>query len=325
MKVMVVGGAGYVGAHACKALAAAGHDPIVFDNLSTGHAHSVKWGPLIEGDLLQPLSLETALAATRPDAVMHFAALAYVGESMTHPDLYYRTNVTGTLNLLDAMRRAGVDRIIFSSTCATYGQPDRMPIVETTPQAPINPYGRSKLMIEQVLADYCKAFDMAAVALRYFNAAGADPDGEIGEEHDPETHLIPLVLQAAAGLSGSVRVFGQDYPTPDGTAIRDYVHVSDLADAHLRALDHLTPGRLNVFNLGNGMGTSVQQIIDRARNVTGRDIPAERAPRRPGDPPVLMADPSKARQELGWQTRHSDLDTILRTAWNWLQIQSRQA
>lgn len=324
MKILVVGGAGYVGSHACKALGAAGHEPIIFDNLATGHAHAVKWGPLILGDLLKPADIDTALADHQPDAVMHFAALAYVGESMLRPDLYYRTNVTGTLNLLDAMRKADIGRIIFSSTCATYGQPEEMPIRETTPQAPINPYGRSKLMIEQVLADYCRAFDMGAVALRYFNAAGADPEGEIGEEHDPETHLIPLVLQTALGLRESVQVFGTDYPTPDGTAIRDYVHVSDLADAHVKALDGIKAGKLDVFNLGKGTGTSVQQIIETARSITGRDIQADFAPRRPGDPPVLLADPSRAGTELGWSPQISDLDTILQTAWKWLQIQTER-
>ncbi|MEZ5947473.1 MAG: UDP-glucose 4-epimerase GalE [Hyphomonas sp.] len=317
MRILVVGGAGYVGSHACKSLAHAGHEPVVFDNLSTGHAHAVKWGPLVRGDILDPSQLEAAFVAHKPDAVMHFAALAYVGESVQRPDLYYRTNVGGTLNLLDCMRKNSVGRLIFSSTCATYGQPDRMPITEATPQSPINPYGWSKLMAERAISDYCAAFGLGAVALRYFNAAGADPDGEIGEEHDPETHLIPLVLQAAAGMKESIRIFGSDYPTPDGSAIRDYVHVTDLAAAHVAAVGACVAGDLDVFNLGAEAGTSVLNIIERARRVTGRDIRAETAPRRPGDPPVLLADASKARTVLSWAPQYSGLDTILETAWAW--------
>jgi UDP-arabinose 4-epimerase len=318
MRVLVTGGAGYIGAHACKALAHAGHEPIVFDNLRTGHRRAVKWGPLEHGDLLDPAALARAFRTHHPDAVMHFAALAYVGESVAHPDLYYRTNVTGTLNLLDAMRAADVSRIVFSSTCATYGQPDTVPIAETTPQCPVNPYGRSKLMVEQVLADTCAAFGTAAIALRYFNAAGADPDGEIGEDHDPETHLIPLVLQAAAGMQPTIRVFGTDWPTPDGTCIRDYIHVSDLADAHVAAIERVEAGRFSAFNLGVGKGASIREVIATARRVTGRPIVEESAPRRPGDPPELVADARAAHKALAWTPKRPGLETMIETAWAWL-------
>ena len=317
--VLVTGGAGYIGSHACKALANAGYLPVAFDNLSHGHAWAAKWGPLAVGDILDRAALDTLFQHYEPAAVMHFAAFAYVGESVTDPAKYYRNNVAGTLTLLDAMRAAGVDRLVFSSTCATYGAPERLPIREDTPQAPINPYGASKLMVERILADFGTAYGMKSVALRYFNAAGADPEGEIGEDHDPEPHLIPLVLDVAAGRRPAITVFGEDYPTPDGTCIRDYIHVADLADAHVRALARLEGGgdMRPAYNLGTGSGVSVRQLIDTARQITGRPIAVVAGPRRAGDPPELVADAGLAGAELGWRTRSSDIGTIVRTAWDW--------
>jgi UDP-arabinose 4-epimerase len=321
MKVLVTGGAGYIGSHACKALAAAGHVPVCVDNLVYGHRWAVRWGPLEVADISDRERMDAILAEYRPDAVMHFAAYAYVGESVTDPAKYYRNNVAGTLSLLDAMVRHGIDKIVFSSTCATYGNPHSIPIAEDHPQAPINPYGASKQMVERMLADFGVAHGLRSAALRYFNAAGADPDGEIGEAHDPETHLIPLVLEAAAGLRADIKVFGDDYDTADGTCIRDYVHVTDLADAHVRALDLLAtaqPG-LTAYNLGNGQGFSVREVIAAAERVTGLKVPVVTAARRPGDPAVLVGDASRARRELGWQPQHADIDEILGTAWRWLQ------
>lgn len=320
MKVLVTGGAGYVGSHCCKALAAAGHDVVVYDNLSTGHEWAVHWGPLEVGDILDGVRLRQAIAAHKPDAVMHFAALAYVGESVEKPDLYYRTNVGGLVSVLEAMRDAGVGRIVFSSTCATYGTPETVPITEREPQDPINPYGRSKLMCEHVLRDQCAAYGLSAVALRYFNAAGASPDGEIGEAHDPETHLIPLVLEAAAGIRTSISILGDDYPTRDGTCVRDYIHVADLASAHLSALEltGTASGLFEACNLGTENGFTVREIIDAAERITGKAIPVTIAPRRPGDPPELVADAGKARELLGWQAQVSDIDNVLAGAWRWL-------
>jgi UDP-arabinose 4-epimerase len=318
-KVLVTGGAGYIGSHACKALAAAGLTPIVFDNLSRGFEWAVKWGPFEHGDILDQARLEDVIRRHRPVAVMHFAAFAYVGESVVYPATYYRNNIVGSLTLLDAMRALGVDRIVFSSSCTTYGVQSGDPIAEDTPQAPVNPYGATKLTIEQALRDFAVAYGLSAVALRYFNAAGADPDGEIGEAHEPETHLIPLVLEAAAG-GPPLTVFGDDYETPDGTCIRDYVHVSDLAEAHVLACQSmdLSTG-FRAYNLGSGRGFSNMEIIAAARRRTGTDIPIRMGPRRDGDPPVLLADPSKARRELGWAPRLSALDDIIDTAWRWRQ------
>lgn len=316
--VLVTGGAGYIGSHACKALAKAGFRPVVFDNLSRGHREAVRWGPLVEGDLADRQRLRAALVEHRVVAVMHFAAFAYVGESVTDPALYYRNNLVGTLSLLEAMREAGVGEIVFSSTCATYGIPDRVPIREDAPRHPVNPYGETKLAIERALHWYAEAYRMRSVSLRYFNAAGADPEGETGERHDPETHLVPLVLQAALGQRRHIDIYGTDYPTPDGTAIRDYVHVSDLAVAHLRALERLRGGGGNAaVNLGTGRGHSVREVIAAAEAATGNRVPSREAPRRPGDPPALVADPSLARDILGWRPQHSDLDTIIRTALAW--------
>jgi UDP-glucose-4-epimerase GalE len=316
--ILVTGGAGYIGSHACKVLARAGYRPIVFDNLSRGQREAVRWGPFVEGDLADRARLSAALTEHRAAAVMHFAAYAYVGESVADPALYYGNNLGGTLSLLDAMREAGVDEIVFSSTCATYGIPAAVPIRESAAQRPVNPYGETKLAIERALHWYGEAYGIRSVALRYFNAAGADPEGEIGERHEPETHLVPLVLQAALGRRPQIDIYGTDYPTPDGTAIRDYVHVQDLAIAHLRALERLLAGGGSVgVNLGSGSGHSVREVIAAAEAVTGRKVPARAAPRRPGDPSALVADPSLAADILGWRAQQSDLDTIIRTALAW--------
>ena len=318
--VLVTGGAGYIGSHACKALAASGYLPVSYDNLVYGHEWAAKWGPLERGDIGDTERLRAVMRNYRPLAVMHFAAFAYVGESVTDPAIYYRNNVTGALTLLDAMRAEGVDRLVFSSTCATYGDPVQVPMGEDHPQAPINPYGRTKLIIEQAMRDYASAYGLRGVALRYFNAAGADTDGDIGEDHDPETHLIPLVLQAASGRRPHITVFGDDYDTPDGTCIRDYIHVTDLADAHLRALDHLGANEgFDAFNLGNGNGFSVSEVIDAAERIVGREIPRLMGERRAGDPPRLVGDAARARSILGWNPRYDDLETILDTAWRWEQ------
>ena len=318
--ILVTGGAGYVGSHACKALAQAGYRPVVYDNLGRGHREAVRWGPLVEGDLRDSARLIAALKEHQVTAVMHFAAFAYVGESVEHPETYYRNNVEGTLALLAAMREAAIATLVFSSTCAVYGIPDRLPIDETTAKAPLNPYGETKLSIERALHWYSAAYGLRYAALRYFNAAGADPEGDIGEDHDPETHLIPRVLRAALGTGDPVEVYGADYPTPDGTAVRDYIHVADLADAHVRALGYLAAGGESAaLNLGTGQGCSVRQVIAAIEQVSGRPVPFREAPRRPGDPPELVADPALARVRLGWQPRNSDLDSIVRTALAWEQ------
>ncbi|MBB6097607.1 UDP-arabinose 4-epimerase [Deinobacterium chartae] len=318
MKILVTGGAGYIGSHACKALAAAGYTPVTFDNLEYGHEWATQWGPFEHGDLQDPERLREVLQIHRPAAVMHFAAYTYVGESVQEPGKYYRNNVGGTLNLLEAMRETGVKIMVFSSTCATYGPPERLPLTEDHPQRPISPYGRTKLVVEGMLGDFEAACGLRWAALRYFNASGADPEGQIGEDHDPETHLIPLILDAAAGLRPAITVFGEDYDTPDGTAIRDYIHVTDLADAHVLALKRLLEGGPSAaYNLGNGQGFSVREVIQAAERVTGRPIPVEVGPRRAGDPPRLVGDATKARNELGWTPRYADLEVILQTAWNW--------
>lgn len=316
--ILVTGGAGYIGSHACKALRQAGYTPVCFDNLAYGHRWAVQWGPLEVGDIGDRPRLDAVFQQYQPEAILHFAAFAYVGESVENPGKYYRNNVAGTLTLLEAMRDHGVNKIIFSSTCATYGIPDAVPITEEHAQHPINPYGASKLMVERMLQDFDCAHGLKSVALRYFNAAGADPDGEIGEDHDPETHLIPLVLDVALGKRESVSIFGADYETPDGTCIRDYIHVSDLADAHVRALQYLEGGGTSTaFNLGNGAGFSVQEVINRAEAVTGQAIAVATAPRRAGDPPVLVGSAEKARRVLGWNPLYPDLKSILKSAWNW--------
>jgi UDP-arabinose 4-epimerase len=317
-RILITGGAGYVGSHCAKALAAAGHEGIVFDNLLFGHREFVRWGSLIEGDIRDAGALDAAFSAHRIDAVMHFAALAYVGESVSSPGRYYDVNVNGTRVLLDAMVRAGIHAIVFSSSCAIYGEPDSTMISEGTRPNPINPYGFTKFVCERMMDDFDRAQGVKSARLRYFNAAGADPAAEIGEDHSPETHLIPLVLDAASGLRPAVEVFGTDYPTPDGTALRDYVHVSDLGRAHVLALQHLLNGRESfAVNLGTGEGVSVRQVIDTVQKIAARDVPVRDAPRRPGDPSVLVADPKLARKVLGWVPERSDLATIIADAWRW--------
>ncbi|CAK8717157.1 UDP-glucose 4-epimerase [Candidatus Electrothrix aarhusensis] len=316
--ILVTGGAGYIGSHTCKLLAQRGYLPITYDNLVYGHTWAVQWGPFIQGDIRDTEALAKVFTEYQPEAVIHFAAFAYVGESVEHPEKYYQNNVTGTLALLEVMRRFGCDQFIFSSTCATYGNPQALSLTEEHPQQPINPYGRSKLMIEQILADYSTAYDLSSIALRYFNAAGADMDGDIGEDHDPETHLIPLTILAALGKRSAIEVYGTDYDTPDGTAIRDYIHVADLADAHVRALELLQKEKKSrAFNLGTGIGTSVQSIIQTVEELSGRKVPVTYGPRRPGDPPALVASAEKAAEFLGWRPRHSDIETIIRSALAW--------
>jgi len=316
--VLVTGGAGYIGSHACKALAEAGYTPVAYDNLIYGHTWAVKWGPFEEGDILDRQRISDVIEKYRPEAVMHFAAFAYVGESVENPGKYYRNNVAGSLTILEAMRDHGIRNMVFSSTCAVYGNPETIPIPEDHPLKPINPYGVSKMTVERMLDDFSNAHDMRYVSLRYFNAAGADPDAEIGEAHDPETHLIPLVLDAATGRSKNVKIFGSDYDTPDGTCIRDYVHVSDLAGAHVLGLEYLRAGGMNdFFNLGNGNGFSVDEVIAAAAKITGCEIMAIRSPRRPGDPAVLVGSSDKIGDTLNWQPEYTGLDDILKTAWNW--------
>jgi len=294
-----------------------GHEAVVYDNLWQGHYQAVPEGLLVEGDLTDEGKLTALLKDRRIDAVMHFAALALVGESVNKPDLYYKSNVVGSFHLLEAMRTSGVRKIVISSTTATYGTPEKMPIAETTPQQPINPYGFSKLVVERMLDDYTAAYGFSFAALRYFNAAGAAADGTIGEDHTPESHLIPIVLQVALGQRASISIFGDDYPTPDGTCIRDYVHVEDLASAHLAALERLRSGKSIKVNLGTGRGYSVREVIDACRTFTGHAIPATIAPRRPGDPPELVADALLARELLGWTPKYTTIESIVETAWNW--------
>lgn len=315
-KILVTGEAGYIGSHTSKLLAAAGYEPICYDNLSTGHSEFVKWGPLEIGDLHDTDRLTQVLKAYRPVAVIHFAASAYVGESVTNPFKYYRNNVGGTLSLLEAMRATGIDKIVFSSTCATYGMPNVNPISEDCPQYPINPYGQSKLMIERILSDLSDRGELAQISLRYFNAAGADKDGEIGEKHDPETHLIPLAIRSAQG-GAPLNVFGTDFPTPDGTAVRDYIHVEDLGRAHILALEHLlSGGASNFMNLGTGTGNSVREIVTTLQK-QGLPVNAIDAPRRPGDPAFLVADATKAKRLLRWEPRYTNIEEILKTAITW--------
>ena len=317
-RVLVCGGAGYIGSHMAKWLAAHGAEPVVLDNLSTGHREAVRFGPLVEADLLDPASLDAAFAAGPFEAVMHFCARSLVGESVQQPLAYYQNNVAGTLNLLQAMRRHGVDRIVFSSTAAVFGEPVAATIDEDHPKTPINPYGASKLMVERVLADAAQAYGLRSVTLRYFNAAGASADGDIGEAHTPETHLIPNVLRAALGDGSRLKVFGDDWPTPDGTCVRDYIHVDDLAQAHWLALDHMAAhGGAHAFNLGNGRGFSVREVIAAAEAASGRTVAFDIAPRRAGDPAVLVAASDRAREVLGWSPRHADLAEIIDSAWRW--------
>jgi UDP-arabinose 4-epimerase len=318
MRVLVTGGAGYIGSHTAKQLARSGYEPIVLDNLRHGHRRSVRWGPLIEMDLEDRQGLRQVFQTYQIGAVLHFAALAYVGESIHAPAEYFQNNVANTLNLLDAMRENGVDKIVFSSTCATYGNPEQLPISEIHTQVPVNPYGESKLMVERILNWYGRAYGLEWVALRYFNAAGADPEGEIGEVHLPETHLIPRAIAAAYGDCPALEVFGTDYETADGTAVRDYIHVTDLARAHVRALKWLKNGGSSMaLNLGTGEGHSVQEVIAAIERIGGRQVPVKISPRRPGDPARLVADATLAARVLGWTPRHQSLDEIIATAWQW--------
>lgn len=317
--ILIVGGAGYIGSHMNKLLAQQGKETLVLDNLVYGHREAVKWGTFVEGDLADESLLDEVFSKYSIEAVMHFSAFTYVGESVENPAKYYRNNVANTIHLLDAMVKHGVKYFIFSSTCATYGEPQQIPIVEDMPQAPINPYGRTKWMVEKILEDYHRAYGLNYCVLRYFNAAGADPDSEIGELHQPETHLIPLVLDAAIGARDSISVFGTDYPTEDGTCVRDYIHILDLADAHIRALQYIKEHQCSEdFNLGNGVGYSVKEIIDIARKITGKEIAVKYVERRPGDSPRLIGSAEKARKLLGWQPKY-DLQAIMETAWKWHQ------
>lgn len=317
-RVLVTGGAGYIGSHACKALATAGHEPVVFDSMEHGFENFVKWGPLERGSTLDGDRVTAVLRQYRPDAVMHFAAYIAAGESVQDPAKYYRNNTAGTLSLLRAMQGEGIGRIVFSSTAAVYGNPQSTPIGEDHPLAPINPYAHSKLMVEQILRDFQAAHDLRSVTLRYFNAAGADPDGELGECHDPETHLVPLALRAALGTGKTLTIFGDDYATPDGTPIRDYIHVSDLASAHVAALDYLLGGGAPaIANLGVGKGYSVREVLSTIERVLGRPVPTVDGDRRPGDPTELVADARQAGTLLGWSPAHADLETIIETAARW--------
>ncbi len=318
MKILVVGGAGYIGSHMVKQLAVAGHDVITLDNLSYGYRDAVKYGEFVEGDLGDRAVLDSIFAAGDIDAVMHFAGFIQVGESVEKPSMYYLNNVVNTHTLLDAMLQHGVKNFIFSSTADIFGEPKYTPIDEKHQKQPINPYGHSKLMIEQVLDDYDKAYGLRSTCLRYFNAAGADPDGELGERHAPETHLIPLILQAASGRREDIKVFGDDYPTDDGTCVRDYIHINDLCEAHSLALEKMIRDDKSArYNLGNGKGFSVKQVIDIAREVSGNDFKVTIEPRRAGDPAVLVADATLAKKELNWQPKFAELKDIVSTAWQW--------
>lgn len=313
--VLVTGGAGFIGSHTCKELAASGYLPVSYDNLSTGHRDAVRWGPLVEGDIADTAGLAAAIRLHSPVALIHFAASAYVGESVSDPGKYYRNNVVGTLSVLEALRSAACRHLVFSSSCATYGTPDALPISETTLQQPINPYGRTKLVGEWMIGDFATAYGLDAVCLRYFNAAGADPEGEIGERHEPETHLLPRALLAAFGQAPHLDLMGTDYPTPDGTCIRDYIHVKDLARAHVAAVDYLLAGGGSVnLNIGTGTGHSILEVNAAIERVTRRAVPVSRRARRPGDPPRLVADPTLAREVLGFSALHSDIETIVATA-----------
>ena len=318
--VLVVGGAGYIGSHICKALHAQGVVPVVYDSLVYGHEDFVKWGPFERGDILDYERLVEVIKKYRPEAVFHFAAFAYVGESVINPEKYYRNNFVGALNVLSAMRDYNVKNIVFSSTCATYGVPVEISMTESHPQYPINSYGRSKLFVEGMLKDFDIAHGIKSVSLRYFNAAGADPDGEVGEDHNPETHLIPIALDVALGKRKQICIFGSDYETPDGTCVRDYIHVSDLADAHIKAFEYLKKGgKCSAFNLGNGNSFSVREVVEAVARVTNKEISVVEERRRAGDPPTLIGSSELAREELGWVPKYQSLDTIVEHAWMWHQ------
>jgi len=319
MRILVTGGAGYIGSHSVRLFLDKGHDVWVYDNLCFGHRLAVPADRLIVADLKDVHRLDHVLLENRIDAVVHFAAFTFVGESVQQPAKYWQNNLVNTVNLLDCMRRQGIGRFVFSSTAATFGTPAAMPITEETPQQPINPYGASKLAVEHVLDDYARAYDLGFAALRYFNASGAHPSGAIGEDHSPETHLIPLVIQAALGKRPHIEIFGDDYPTPDGTCVRDYIHVDDLAAAHLLALEKITPGAVFKYNLGIGRGYSVREVIQTVEEVTGKKVPVKIGARRAGDPPTLVASSEKIQQDLGWKPAYTDLKAIVETAWKWHQ------
>lgn len=326
MRVLVTGGAGYIGSQTAKALAQSGHEVVVLDNLSTGHREAVKWGPFIEGDLGDKELLAEIFTERRIEAVLHFAASLLVGESVKNPQKYFHNNVVNTIRLLDVMKSCGVQHIVFSSSAAVYGNPEKVPIPEDHSKAPVNPYGDSKLCMERAIHWYGTAYELRGVALRYFNAAGADLDGELGERHDPESHLIPLVVEAALGQRPEVEIYGTDYPTPDGTAIRDYIHIVDLADAHVRALEYLAAGGESTeLNLGTGEGHSVREVVAGVGKLCGGRVPAKDAPRRAGDPAVLVADPARAHKLLDWRPQYSDLDTIIQSAWKWHSSKKQHA
>lgn len=325
-RIIVVGGAGYIGSHCCKGLAEAGYSPVCFDNFSTGHRNFVKWGPVVEGDIHDRSLLVSSIESYRPIAVLHFAASSLVGESVRDPEKYYRNNVEGTLSLLRAMRQSACKTLVFSSSGAVYGETHQRLISESEFPRPVNPYGRTKAIIEQILADFQRGYGLSSICLRYFNASGADPAGEVGEDHDPETHLIPRALMAIQGRLNDFAIYGDDYDTPDGTPIRDYIHVTDLARAHVLALNCLLSGREGgCFNLGTGQGYSVKQILGQILTETGKSVPYTIMDRRPGDPAVLVADPTRAKTILGFQPRYSDLPTIVKTAWQWHQKCGRRA
>ncbi|MCI0378343.1 MAG: UDP-glucose 4-epimerase GalE [Gemmataceae bacterium] len=317
MRILVTGGAGYIGSHAVKLFLSRGHDVCVLDSLVYGHRAAVPSDRLIVLDLEETHRLDQLLLEKRIEAVVHFAAFCYVGESVHDPAKYYHNNLVNTLNFMECLRRHGIGRFVFSSTCATYGIPEKVPITEETPQNPINPYGQTKLAMERALGDYARAYNWGYAALRYFNASGASHDGSIGEDHEPETHLIPLAIYAAMGKRPHLEVFGTDYPTPDGTCVRDYIHVEDLAEAHLLALENLKPGQEMKYNLGTGRGNSVREVIQAVEEVSGKKVPVKEGPRRAGDPPALVASSDKVQKELGWRPKYTDIKAIVQSAWNW--------